>query len=217
MASRCQNEGKLALRCPSTNRLWGNMQERRRFGRSQVLASSGREIVRHVETSTHTCRRPRLAPWLYHRAPRSKGGASPTARSTLARSSQVRARLPSQTMGRAAESAVYPNTMRKTRTPRAVNRDRLTRLVRYSPGCEEIRPNRPIRPNSRSKRSTCGEEVCSHPAAVKPAWRPASPGVRLVRQWAFLRVYDTESFERSDTCSRSSWQQRSSERPCHSG
>src|SRR5204862_7530714 len=79
MASRCQNEGKLALRCPSTNRLWANMQERRGFGRSQVLVSSGREIVRDVETSTHTSRRPRLVPWFYHRAPRSKGGASPTA------------------------------------------------------------------------------------------------------------------------------------------
>ncbi len=57
MASRCQNEGKLAVRCPSTNRLWGNMQERRGFGRSQVLVSSGREIVRHVETSTRVVAR----------------------------------------------------------------------------------------------------------------------------------------------------------------
>ena len=109
MASRCQNEGKLALRCPSTNRLWGNMQERRGFGRSQVLVSSGREIVRHVETSTHTCRRPRLAPWLYHRAPRSKGGASPTAARPHGRRLLDQVKFgrvsPSQTMGRAAESA----------------------------------------------------------------------------------------------------------------
>ena len=61
MASRCQNEGKLALRCPSTNRLWGNMQERRGFGRSQVLVSSGREIVRHVETATSEEQRRGLA------------------------------------------------------------------------------------------------------------------------------------------------------------